>query len=1040
MKPINLKIKGLNSFVEEQEIDFERLTEAGFFGIFGQTGSGKSTILDGITLALYGEVSRNSSNFINTNCDEVSVSYTFQISLSEVKRYNVWRNYKRSKKNGKITQKCRVTDLVTNSILADSISEVNSLCKEIIGLSFEDFTRTVVLPQGKFSEFLKLERGKRTEMLERLFNLQKYGDNLAKRISSENAKFKAEENQLIGEEKGYEGITEEVLSENREILNKYSSELELKKKEYDALKVKFESAKEVYELQIEARDYLRKSQELNNRKQEMELKESKLNLAKEAEIIMPYVKRAEDTKKNLIESKEAENNIQRKKEELEVLIMKSKEEFEKVEEAKLQRLPKLIIDKNNAEEALKISEDIEKCIKLKAKIEKDKLEYEVTLKNINKEISDIDDKIKEETNLFDSLKIEKTIKDKVKEAVLLLKEVEALDKNKAKYDEDLLNLNTEIRTQEVKLEALQKEKDNDNKELKNLESELEQLINNQPCNEEGLAEKKSMVAIAQHSDVLRKELENGKPCPVCGSMHYDLAHLDMNTNTKSYAREKEEYDNLYKAYQDFKKLKENQDLKIKEFNGKMQKKELELKEYEISIKAKREQKEKHNLELSKIKEDKEEIVYKLEILKRETSINDFEVELKIIEEKEEKREEIAKKLEDLRTKRDKNLEIREKISADINNYNIRLENGKTVIAEKEALLKEKVSNIENISKYLLNLNKEIDLINDRYTKIKAEYEKNDKFYKEISEKCASIKAKTKELANQIEEREEELKNVLCKSSFEEVAKVKESFIASKEELSNLEMEIDNYKKALDENKIQVENINKKLGNRSITEEEYQGIKALKEKQEEEIEKIKEIVIKKAQEINIIEKKLKEIESIINKKKVLEHKMALLSDLESLFKGKRFVEYVAINRLKYISKEASKRLFNISNGNYALEVNDEGKFIIIDNKNGGKRRETNTLSGGETFLASLSLALALSSQIQLKSSAPLELFFLDEGFGTLDEELLDVVMNSIEKVYNKNLTVGIITHVESIKNRVPIKLLVTPAEAGVSGSKVKIETN
>ena len=549
-----------------------------------------------------------------------------------------------------------------------------------------------------------------------------------------------------------------------------------------------------------------------------------------------------------------------------------------------------------------------------------------------------------------------------------------------------------------------------------------------------------MVAIAQHSDVLRKELENGKPCPVCGSMHYDLAHLDMNTNTKSYAREKEEYDNLYKAYQNFKKLKENQDLKIKEFNEKMQKKELELKEYEISIKAKREQKEKHNLELSKIKEDKEELVSKLEILKRETSINDFEVELKIIEEKEEKREELAKKLEDLRTKRDKNLESKEKISADINNYNIRLENGKTVIAEKEALLKEKVSNIENISKYLLNLNKEIELINDRYTKIKAEHEKNDKSYKETSEKCASIKAKTKELTNQIEEREEELKNVLCKSSFEEVAKVKESFIASKEELSNLEKEIEAYKKALDENKIQIESINKKLGDRSITEEEYQGIKALREKQEEEIEKIKEIVIKKAQEINIIEKKLKEIESIISKKKVLEHKMALLSDLESLFKGKRFVEYVAINRLKYISKEASKRLFNISNGNYALEVDDEGKFIIIDNKNGGKRRETNTLSGGETFLASLSLALALSSQIQLKSSAPLELFFLDEGFGTLDEELLDVVMNSIEKVYNKNLTVGIITHVESIKNRVPIKLLVTPAEAGVSGSKVKIETN
>ena len=97
-----------------------------------------------------------------------------------------------------------------------------------------------------------------------------------------------------------------------------------------------------------------------------------------------------------------------------------------------------------------------------------------------------------------------------------------------------------------------------------------------------------------------------------------------------------------------------------------------------------------------------------------------------------------------------------------------------------------------------------------------------------------------------------------------------------------------------------------------------------------------------------------------------------------------------------------------------------------------------MSGGETFLASLSLALALSAQIQLKGTAPLELFFLDEGFGTLDDELLEVVMNSLEEVHNDKLKVGIISHVESIKNRVPVKLIITPAESGNGGSKVRIE--
>ena len=78
------------------------------------------------------------------------------------------------------------------------------------------------------------------------------------------------------------------------------------------------------------------------------------------------------------------------------------------------------------------------------------------------------------------------------------------------------------------------------------------------------------------------------------------------------------------------------------------------------------------------------------------------------------------------------------------------------------------------------------------------------------------------------------------------------------------------------------------------------------------------------------------------------------------------------------------------------------------------RQTATLSGGETFVTSLALALALSAEIQLKGTAPLELFFLDEGFGSLDDMLLDIVMESLEKIHNRHLKVGIISHVESVK--------------------------
>ncbi|HBW59791.1 MAG TPA: DNA repair protein, partial [Thermoanaerobacter sp.] len=101
MRPLKLKIAGLNSFVEEQIIDFEVLTEKGLFGIFGPTGSGKSTIIDAITLSMYGKIPRNSKDFINTQSTSMSLTYQFEIGVDGArKRYIVERNVKRDAKSG----------------------------------------------------------------------------------------------------------------------------------------------------------------------------------------------------------------------------------------------------------------------------------------------------------------------------------------------------------------------------------------------------------------------------------------------------------------------------------------------------------------------------------------------------------------------------------------------------------------------------------------------------------------------------------------------------------------------------------------------------------------------------------------------------------------------------------------------------------------------------------------------------------------------------------------------------------------------------
>ncbi|NLT95569.1 MAG: AAA family ATPase [Clostridia bacterium] len=160
MKPLHLKIAGLNSFREEQEVDFTALSQSGVFGIFGPTGSGKSSVLDAITLALYGKVERaknGTQGIINQNEDKVYVYFSFKIGD---KKYSVERTYKRGA-DGSVNQtNCRLveTDEKGNSvILAEKKREMDEKIQEVLGLNVDDFTRAVVLPQGKFQEFLTLQ-------------------------------------------------------------------------------------------------------------------------------------------------------------------------------------------------------------------------------------------------------------------------------------------------------------------------------------------------------------------------------------------------------------------------------------------------------------------------------------------------------------------------------------------------------------------------------------------------------------------------------------------------------------------------------------------------------------------------------------------------------------------------------------------------------------------------------------------------------------------------------------------------------------------
>jgi exonuclease SbcC len=142
-------------------------------------------------------------------------------------------------------------------------------------------------------------------------------------------------------------------------------------------------------------------------------------------------------------------------------------------------------------------------------------------------------------------------------------------------------------------------------------------------------------------------------------------------------------------------------------------------------------------------------------------------------------------------------------------------------------------------------------------------------------------------------------------------------------------------------------------------------------------------------------------------------------LERLFSGKGFVRYVSSIYLRELCNTANKRFRLLTKNSLSLEIDDSNTFWVTDYLNGGKKRLLKTLSGGQTFQASLCLALALAEKVKALNQADQSFFFLDEGFGALDKNSLRVVFETLKALRHENRVVGIISHVEELQQEVGV---------------------
>lgn len=1001
MRPIRLEITGLQSFSKKQIVDFDALTTLGLFGIFGETGSGKSTILDAMIFAIFDEIPRtmgskgkNIRPCLNQDSDILEVYFKFALGKDI---FEITRCYKKkfSRKGEEKFEQSNPILILNGDVIADTVKNVEGKINEFFGISVNDFTRSVVLPQGKFSEFLKLKGADKMTMLENIFDLERYGTKMSEKIKVRNNKLKEEITSLENQIKGKGDCSLETI-------NNLKATLATKEEEYNnLLSSKKELSQEYSELK-ELKILFEKLESYTYELQRLDLDKEDINLCKNIltkhEVAQSF-KSVIDEITNLKESIfNNQNNLLKSKSTLENLNS-ALENLKEQEREKQIELDKLILELNNLKvdytelDNLRKGDQYIRSLKFKEKLLEETL---IDSNSISSNLKSLYEKLK-----VDNLSLESENNN--------LQNLEKIDKDKLiSLEDEIKKLNADIKLLEEKLKEknkLEVEIKEDNSLKISITAELENcLIQIKNINQQHLESKAFEIS---------KNLIHGESCPVCGSKdHPNPAKEIQNIDTS--------------ILDELSKNKERLEKSILEIDTKL------------------------NYRLEKLSELNR--LDNIDILKsalkiKENNINDLKVKEKEILENE---KELNNKISTLKSNiKNSSSNITQKEN-DLNKLKEKLTlYEKEILEEREniSLLKLESDSLEFISsrKTLLeNMDKEYREVFNKKENLDISLRGvRDNIFKDfnaiqtLSLEVISLEEKNNHLKDSYNDKKEWLKIEATKNGFLSIEDILNHILENskinilKDKISSYEIDSIRYQSLKDE-------VMKSIDNRVFNKDRWSE---LEEKLEgltiKENNLFKEITEHRG-DLNRLEQLALESKELLEKIDKLILKQDDIITLQKKFEGRKFVKFLARKKLDYIAYEASKRLQKITRGRYILTVDNNCDFNIVDAFNSNFTRECSTLSGGETFIVSLVLALALSSQLQLKGKIQLEFFFLDEGFGTLDATLLDRVIEILEEIRWKDaMKIGIISHVEDLKIRIPRRLEVTPAVPGESGSIIKL---
>ena len=998
MKPIRLELKEFGPYKDEI-IEWDKIINEPIFLITGKTGSGKSTLFDAITYALYNKTTGGkdiASLRTKTAADKDKTQVNFDFELSG-KRYRIERTLAYLKTGNKNLTSGKVVLMEYNSekqdIIATKEQEVKEKIEELIGLDDKQFCQIIILPQGKFKEFLLSKSSEKKETLRSLFNTyfyQKFVDLVQEQAKNLDSKHKQKEKELItrfeqfdieGELTKFEFLKDENFEEINNLILFQENEIKLEKKEQVKLEKNLQNFKDNF---IELSKLNDKFLNLENYKLNYEVLHKKEEYFSNLKELVGKLTELQKSKDKIREYRGL-NNKHLQLKELEMTLL---------------------------EEEKKYKIDLENNIKLESKLTelKDDIEiYRQIAADQKFFYNNIDEFITAKNNM--------SVYNKKLEELSYKKDfLQELEANLKIKNDILFEFNEEKNVLDgsigkLKLEILKKTQEVDKfKEFENSQSEL--------------IEKKSKYEVAKKQleefRISREELEKGflllksnREKEILNSFILNLHEGDDCPLCKQRIEHLPDITSIVQVDENIEETLQDVTTKIIKLETLLQKDEQEISNLSKLIK---EQEEMVNLKAL------EELTQLEEELKQETvNLERVIGEIKLVE-KEIKRlkkdiEELSILLKEEDQLKQSHLEAKNKINQFENNVEVKLEEFKGYYEN----IASQVDEYDNMYKSFQNNSNDLLI---RKTKIETEQKNNIKNIEEVTNEIVLL---TNSFTN----------SMLSKyySSLEDA----EENVVELDKLEQYQVQIDEFE---DSKKIllnSIEKLEQELTgiNQPDLEQEREKLQSFENEVSNFIEKMAVLTTRLDNNKKLYKKIHDDYLELLDSSKDIREIIEFSDVVNGKTESRKSLEtYVQGYYLDLILVAGTKRLLQMTNDRYRFVRREEkskggglqGLEIEIHDIYLNSTRIISSLSGGELFLASLALALGLAEVIQNESGGiSLETIFIDEGFGSLDAETLDTALTTLIDLQSYGRNIGIISHVSELKERIRPKIEVYAQE-------------